>query len=70
MEIIVHYPETPEKQAMLDMRVAKFHAQYVKNKIKKLKCPTWQKLKLIDAIVENITEDVRRKEEEKAKKQN
>lgn len=69
MEIIVHYPETPEKQALLDTRVAKFHAQFVKNRIKKLHCPTWQKLKLIDAIAEIITEDVRR-EEEKARTQN
>lgn len=69
MEIIVYYPETPEKQALLDMRVAKFHAQYVKNKIKKMQCPTWQKLKLIDAIAEIIAEDVRCKEEEKARTQ-
>ena len=69
MEIIVYYPETPEKQALFDQRVAKFHAQYVENRIRKLQCPTWQKLKLIDAIVENITEDVRRKEEEKARTQ-
>lgn len=67
MEIIVYFPETPEKQALLDMRVAKFHAQYVKNKIKKLQCPTWQKLKLIDAIGETIMEEVQCEDEHKEK---
>ena len=68
MEIIVYYPETPEKQALFDMRVAKFHADYVVNYIEKLHCPICQKLKLIDAIAETIMEDVRR-EEEKTRKQ-
>ena len=66
MEVIVYYPETPEKMALLEKRVAKFHAQYVANYIRKLQCPTWQKMKLIDAIVETIMEDVRH-EEEKAR---
>lgn len=63
MEIIVHYPETPEKQAQFDARVAKFHAEYVAQYIEKLRCPTEQKLKLIDAIVETIMEEVNRKGE-------
>ncbi len=54
MKIIVHYPETPEKQAQFDMRVAKFHAEYVVHFIEKLNCPTEQKLKLLDAIVQTI----------------
>ncbi len=29
MKIIVHYPETQEKMALFEKRVAKFHAQYV-----------------------------------------
>ena len=36
MEVIVYYPETPEKQALFDMCVAKFHADYVANYIEKL----------------------------------
>lgn len=63
MKIIVHYPETPEKQAQFDARVAKFHAEYVAQYIKKLNCPTEQKLKLIDAIAERIMDRVRREEE-------
>ena len=54
IEIIVHYPETPEKQALFDARVAKFHAEYVAQYIEKLNCPTEQKLKLIDAIAQTI----------------
>ena len=63
MEIIVHYPETPEKQAEFDARVAKFHAEYVARYIEKLNCPTEQKLKLIDAIAETIMKEVNRKGE-------
>ena len=60
MEIIVHYPETPEKQAQFDACVAKFHAEYVAQYIEKLNCPTEQKLKLIDAIAETIMKEVHR----------
>lgn len=54
MKIIVHYPETPEKQAQFDIRVAKFHAEYVAQYIEKLNCPTKQKLKLLDAVIQTI----------------
>ena len=56
MKIIVHYPETPEKQALFDARVAKFHAEYVAQYIEKLNCPTDQKLKLLDAVAQTILE--------------
>ena len=56
IKIIVHYPETPEKQAQFDARVAKFHAEYVVQYIEKLSCPTEQKLKLIDAVANTILE--------------
>ena len=56
IKIIVHYPETPEKQAQFDARVAKFHAEYVVQYIEKLNCPTEQKLKLLDAVAQTITE--------------
>ena len=54
MKIIVHYPETPEKRAQFDARVAKFHAEYVVQYIEKLNCPTEQKLKLLDAVAKTI----------------
>ena len=56
LKIIVHYPETPEKQAEFDARVAKFHAEYVAQYIEKLNCPTEQKLKLLDAVAQTIME--------------
>ena len=56
LKIIVHYPQTPEKQAEFDARVAKFHAEYVVQYIEKLNCPTDQKLKLLDAVAKTIFE--------------
>ena len=56
MKIIVHYPETPEKQALFDARVAKFHAEYFAQYIEKLNCPTDQKLKLLDAVAQTVLE--------------
>ena len=54
IELFVHYPETPEKQALLDACVASFHAEYVAQYIHKMQCPVEQKLKLIDAIAKTI----------------
>ena len=62
IKIIVHYPETPEKQAEFDARVAKFHAEYVVQYIEKLNCPTDQKLKLLDAVAKTILEGAEEKE--------
>ena len=56
MKIIVHYPETLEKQAQFDACVAKFHAEYVVQYVEKLNCPTEQKLKLLDAVAQTIME--------------
>ena len=56
IELIIHYPETPEQQALFDARVARFHAEYVAQYIEKLDCPTQQKLQLIDAIAQTILE--------------
>ena len=61
LKIIVHYPETPEKQAEFDARVAKFHAEYVAQYIEKLNCPTEQKLKLLDAVANAILEGAEEK---------
>ena len=56
LEIIVHDPETAEKQAIFDARVAKFHAEFVAQYVEKLNCPTEQKLQLIDAIAQTVLE--------------
>ena len=56
LNIIVYYPQTPEKQAQFDALVTKFHAEYVAQYIEKLDCPTDQKLKLLDAVAQTILE--------------
>ena len=56
LEVIVHYPETPEKQLLFDKVVAKFHAEFVAQYVEKLSCPTEQKLRLIDAVAKTILE--------------
>ena len=62
LKIIVHYPQTPKKQAEFDNRVAKFHAEYVAQYIEKLNCPTDQKLKLLDAVAQTVLEGFEEKE--------
>lgn len=57
IKIIVYYPETAEKQAQFDARVAKFYADYVVQYIEKLNCPTEQKRKLLDAVAQTIMEE-------------
>ena len=57
LEVIVHYPETPEKQLLFDKVVAKLHAEFVAQFIEKLNCPTEQKLRLIDAVAKTILEE-------------
>ena len=54
IELFVHYPDTPKKQALLDARVAKFHAEYVAQYIHRMQCPAEQKLELLDAIAKTI----------------
>lgn len=57
IEILLHEPDTVQKQEELDRRIAKLHAQYVEQYIEKLNCPVEQKLKLIDAVVCKIRHD-------------
>ena len=56
LKIIVHYPETQEKQDLFDARVARFHAEYVAQYTEKLNCPTEQKMKLLDAVAQTVLE--------------
>lgn len=58
MEIIIHYPSTPEMQAAFDERVATFNAEYIADYINKLKCPYWQKLELIDAVAQKYMDQI------------
>lgn len=56
INLIVHYPTTPEGKEELARRVASVHANAVIYKIKNLKCPTKQKLELLDAVIRTVKE--------------
>lgn len=58
MNIILYFPQTKAGQEELAKRVATVHAQAVLDKVKSLNCPTQQKNKLIDAVLEKIREDM------------
>ena len=54
INIIVHYPTTEEGWRELRRRVAGVHADGTINSINKLKCPVWQKEKLLNAIIKDV----------------
>ena len=56
IEIIIHQPETSEKQALFDARVEKCHVEYVIQYIKNLNCSITQKKQLLDAVAQTILE--------------
>lgn len=62
IDIIVHYPETPEKRALFEARVAKFHVEYVAEYIGRLNCPVEQKLRLIDAVAQSVADGCKESE--------
>lgn len=67
INIIVHYPTTEEGWRELKQRVASVHADAVINSVSKLKCPLRDKIRLLDAIIEDAkrgieTEQGRKKE--------
>ena len=64
INIIVHYPTTEEGWRELRRRMAIVHADVVLNSVQKLNCPTWQKIKLINAIIEDAKKEAKTKVEE------
>ena len=60
MEVIVHYPKTPEGKEALEKRVAELHAQCAYNTIRRLNCPIDQKLALIDAVIKEARQEVKK----------
>lgn len=53
--IRIFYPTTEQGMKDLHSKIAKAHIEAVKNCINGLSCPTEQKLKLIDSIIEKST---------------
>ena len=54
LNVIVHYPDSEEDMAEIRKRLARIHAQYVLNYIQNLRCPQWQKEKLLDAVIARV----------------
>lgn len=63
INIIAHYPTTEEGRRELRRRLAIVHADAVLNSVQKLNCPTWQKIKLNDAIIEDAKKEAKAKVE-------
>lgn len=66
IEVVVHYPTTEEGKRELAERVAEVHADFVLHYVRKLQIPSWQKEKLIDAVIKSAKE--RLKDEKKQKR--
>jgi hypothetical protein len=65
INIIVHYPTTEDGWRELRKRMAEVRANATLNSIQKLKCPTWQKIKLVEAIIEDAKRDIKVSKETK-----
>lgn len=55
INVIVHYPKTEEGKRELADRVASVHASLVNQHIKKLNCPSEQKVQLLDAVIKSAS---------------
>ena len=53
INVIVHYPKSEEGKRELAERVASVHASLVNQHIKKLNCPSDQKVQLLDAVIKS-----------------
>ena len=65
IKVVVHYPKTKEGWDELGKRVATAHANYVIEKIDRLNCPTWQKLELLQAVIDTTKGTYKPKEHQK-----
>lgn len=52
IQVIIHYPKTEEGKRELARCIAVVHADVVHQTIKKLNCPSEQKVQLLDSIIE------------------
>lgn len=57
INVIVHYPKTIEGQRELSKRVAGVHASLVNQYIKKLNCPSDQKVQLLNAVIKSASKE-------------
>ena len=57
IHVIVLYPKTEEGKRELAERVAGVHADMVNQHIKKLNCPSEQKVQLLDAVIQAASKE-------------
>ena len=55
INVIVHYPKTEEGRRELAERVASVHADLVNQHMKKMNCPSEQKVQLLDAVIKSAS---------------
>lgn len=55
--VITHYPTTEEGRREFSKRAASVHAGWVNQTLKKLTCPSEQKLKLLDAVIDSVSSE-------------
>lgn len=58
--MIVYFPKTEEGRQELAQRTAELHADAVNFRLKRLVCPTEQKLKLLDAVIRTAKETLKK----------
>ena len=63
MEVIIHLPRSKKGQEDLSKRVAIVHAQLIYNYISRLECSAEQQVALLDAIQENIHDEIKKEKE-------
>ena len=57
VNVITHYPTTEEEIRELANRAAYVHASWVNQTLKKLTCPSEQKLNLLDAVIDSLSSE-------------
>lgn len=55
INVIVYHPKTEAGKRELAQRVADVHATFVLQYIKKLDCPSEQKVQLLDAVIKDAS---------------
>lgn len=55
VNVITHYPTTEEGIRELANRAACVHASWMNQTLKKLTCPSEQKLKLLDSVIDSVS---------------
>lgn len=55
INVIFYYPKTKDGKNELEKQVSNIHADIVNQYLKNLNCPTEQKLKLLNAVIETAS---------------